>query len=232
MRPILAVLHQQNSVSGRVGEFLQQRGYPLEHCQPCCGQSLPQSLDEYAGTVIFGGPQSANDDHDQAIRAELDWLEHVGVPAGRPLLGICLGAQLIARVLGAEVGPHHNRIVEIGYYPVYPTEHADDFLTEATMFYQWHSETFGIPHTAVHLAHNGQFPGQAFRYGARTYAIEFHPEMTLDMINRWCTSESGAKKLALSGACSHRQQLDDYARYAAASDRWLTRFLAGLFNEE
>ena len=71
--------------------------------------------------VVFGGPQSANDDDRPGVRAELDWLERAALQSGRPLLGICLGAQMIARVLGARVGRHPESLVEIGYHPIYPT---------------------------------------------------------------------------------------------------------------
>ena len=174
---------------------------------------------------MFGGPQSANDDHLPGIRAELDWLERTALPAGIPLLGICLGAQMIARVLGSRVGPHPDGLVEIGYHPVYPTAAGASYFEGATMFYQWHRETFEIPAGAVHLAHNDAFDAQAFRYDGHVYGIEFHPEMTLSMVERWTASEKGEPMLTLPGAQSREAQLEGYQRYAARSDRWLGRFL-------
>ena len=93
------------------------------------------------------------------------------------------------------------------------------------MFYQWHRETFEIPAGAVHLAHNDAFDAQAFCYDGRVYGIEFHPEMTLAMIERWTTSEKAAPMLTLPGAQPREAQLEAYQRYAAVSDRWLGRFL-------
>ena len=185
-RRVLTIVHQKDSTWGKVGEFLLERGFELDRCCPCVGGELPASLDGYSACVVFGGPQSANDDHDPGIRGELDWLERTALPAGIPVLGICLGAQQIARVLGASVGPHPDGQVEIGYAEVHPTQHGEAFLAGSTTFYQWHSETFGIPSDAVHLAHNEAFSGQAFRYRDNVFAIEFHPEMTLDMVVRWC----------------------------------------------
>ena len=98
-RQVLIVVHQKASNPGRIGEFLVERGYTLEHCCPNLGDPLPQDLAGYAAVVVFGGPQSANDDHLPGIRAELDWLEARAVPSGCPLLGICLGAQEIARAV-------------------------------------------------------------------------------------------------------------------------------------
>ncbi len=221
----LVVLHQAHSTPGKVGECLKRRGLKLDRCCPSIGDSLPEDLSGYSAAVIFGGPQSANDDADPAIRAELDWLERVALKSPIPILGICLGAQQIARVLGSRVGPHPDGRVEIGYWCVSPTEMGRDFLSEPTVFYQWHSETFDVPRCAQHLAHNEAFSGQAFCYDEHVYAIEFHPEITREMVDRWCTSEKGREKLSLRGAQSHAEQLEGYDRYSPISDRWLNTFL-------
>jgi GMP synthase (glutamine-hydrolysing) len=77
----------------------------------------------------------------------------------------------------------------------------------------------------VHLASGELFDAQAYRYGARVYGIEFHPEMTRAMIERWATSEAGRERIAHHDAPDCAHQLADFARYAAASERWLDRFL-------
>ena len=159
------------------------------------------------------------------VSAELDWLERTALPAATPLLGICLGAQMIARVLGSRVGPHPDGLVEIGWHPVYPTAGGAPYFESATMFYQWHRETFEIPAGAMHLAHNDAFDAQAFRYDGHVYGIEFHPEMTLGMIERWTASEKGAPMLALPGAQPREVQLEGFRQYAIITDRWLERFL-------
>ena len=224
-RKILIVVHQEHSTPGRVGEFLTARGYELDRRCPNMGDPLPADLSPYAASVVFGGPMSANDDHLPGIRAELEWLEKHALPAGRPLLGICLGGQEIARVLGAQVGAHCDGLVEIGYYEVAPTDVGEEFLDCPTVFYQWHSETFDIPDGSVHLAHNDNFPGQAFRYDGSTYAIEFHPEMTREMIDNWCNSDRGSPKLKLPGAQPRESHLKGYERFSEETDRWLGSFL-------
>jgi len=222
---VLIVVHQERSTPGRVGELLQARGCALERRCPNLCDPLPEDLSPYRAAIVFGGPQSANDDHLPGIRAELDWLERTALPAGPPLLGICLGAQLLARVLGAKVGPHPDGLVEIGYHPIYPTAAGVPYFDGPTLFYQWHRETFEIPADTVHLAHNDAFASQAFCYDRRVYGIEFHPEMTLRMIERWTTSEKGEPMLDLPGAQSRTAQLEAYLRCVAATDRWLGRFL-------
>lgn len=220
---VLIVVHQAHSTPGRVGELLEARGCELVRCCPNVGDALPESLDPFAAAVVFGGPMSANDDHLPGIRAELDWLPTT-FESGRPLLGICLGAQLMARALGAKVGPHPEGLVEIGWHEVRPTEAGRPHFDAPAMFYQWHRETFDLPVGSIHLAENPAFPSQAFRYGS-AFGVEFHPEMTLAMIERWTASESGAPQLSLPGAQPREAQLEAYARHATATDAWLARFL-------
>jgi len=222
---LLAIVHQAHSTTGRVGELLEVRGYRLDRRCPNVGDPLPERLEEYAATIVFGGPMSANHDHLPGIRAELAWLERVALPAERPLLGICLGAQLMARALGARIGAHPDGLVEIGYHEVRPTADGGALFERPAMFYQWHSETFEIPAGAVHLAANHAFPAQAFRYDARAYGMEFHPEMTRAMIERWTASKDGAAELRLPGAQSREMQLEGFERHGAESDAWLGRFL-------
>ena len=224
MSNILIVVHQEHSTAGRIGELLLERGHELTRCCPNMGDELPTNLDAYKACVMFGGPQSARDCDLPGLRAELDWLERCALPTQLPMLGICLGAQLLARVLGARVGPRGDGVVEIGYKSVQPTTAGTDFMGDTDCFYQWHSETFTIPDGAVHLARNDAFDSQAFGWNDHAWAIEFHPEMTLDMVNRWCTSDGGSDKLALVGAQAHVEQLSDFERHAPKSTAWLERF--------
>ena len=102
--PVLIVLHQETSTPGRVGNALRALGHPLDIRRPRFGDPLPETLDGHAGAVIFGGPMSANDPDDY-VRREIDWIA-VPLREQRPFLGICLGAQMLARQLGARVAPH------------------------------------------------------------------------------------------------------------------------------
>ncbi len=224
-RRVLIVVHGGYSRPGRVGELLQARGCVLERRCPNLFDPLPDDLSDYDAAIVFGGPQSANDDDRPAIRIELDWLEKTALPSRVPVLGICLGAQMIARVLGARVGRHPEGLVEIGWHPVYPTPAGRAHFDGPTMFYQWHRETFAIPAGAVHLAHNDAFEAQMFSYEGRVFGIEFHPEMTRAMVELWSASERGSPMLTLPGAQAQQVQLEGYDRYAPATDRWLGRFL-------
>ena len=119
LRPVLIVLHQETSTPGRVGNVLRALGHGLDIRRPRFGDPLPETLEQHAGAVIFGGPMSANDPDDY-VRREIDWIA-VPLAEQRPLLGICLGAQMLAMHLGARVAPHPEGRVQIGYYPIRPT---------------------------------------------------------------------------------------------------------------
>src|SRR6202167_4189782 len=119
LRPVLIVLHQETSTPGRVGNVLRALGHGLDIRRPRFGDSRPETLEEHAGAVSFGGPMSANDPYEY-VRREIDWIA-VPLSEQRPLLGICLGAQMLAMDLGARVAPHPQGRVQIGYYPIRPT---------------------------------------------------------------------------------------------------------------
>ena len=104
------------------------------------------------------------------------------------MLGICLGAQLIAKTLGAAVYPNQEK--EIGWYDVSPTDHAqnDPLLgpfSATEKIFQWHGETFDIPQSTRHLAFSSLCANQAFRYGDNVYGFQFHLEVDEPMIHRW-----------------------------------------------
>src|ERR1051325_9547975 len=117
--PVLIVLHQEHSTPGRVGHALKSRGYPLDIRRPRFDDPLPETLADHAGAIVFGGPQSAND-NEPFIRREIDW---IGVPLEekKPFLGICLGAQMLAHHRGTRVDVHPEGQVERGYYPIRAT---------------------------------------------------------------------------------------------------------------
>jgi GMP synthase (glutamine-hydrolysing) len=128
------------------------------------------------------------------------------IAAGLPVLGICLGGQLIARALGAEVKRSPEK--EIGWYDLAPTDEAEDdpllsHLAPAQKIFQWHGDSFAIPDGAVHLASSPGCPNQAFRHGDRTYGLQFHLEVDQPMIERWLrVPDNIAEIAAMDGAAS------------------------------
>jgi GMP synthase (glutamine-hydrolysing) len=222
LKPILIVLHQEHSSPGRVGQALTERGYPLDVRRPRFGDLLPETMDDHAGAVIFGGPQSANDP-DDFVRREIDW---IGVPLRdrKPFLGICLGAQMMALKLGGRVFPHPQGHAEVSYYPIRPTQAGLALCAEwPDHVYQWHREGFELPSGGELLA-EGQdgFKVQAFRYGTG-YAIQFHPEVTHAMMYRWLVR--GAHRMELPGAKQRADHIFGRAVHDFASRNWLSAFI-------
>ncbi|MEL6381764.1 MAG: glutamine amidotransferase [Cyanobacteria bacterium J06626_18] len=223
MSQILIVVHQATSNPGLVGEKLRSRGYQLDVRCPALGDPLPSSMAQHAAAIIFGGPMSANEDAIHPfIRAELDWLPTV-LSSRKPYLGICLGAQLLARVLGAEVGLHPQAICEIGYFSLRPTPTGRPYIPHPMQVYHWHKEGFTLPQDAVKLAEGDTFANQAFCYKGTAFGLQFHPEITHTMINDW-TSRT-PEHLVLPGAQSRELHLQNHTRFGATVDSWLDTFL-------
>jgi GMP synthase (glutamine-hydrolysing) len=220
--PVLIVLHQERSTPGRIGHHLLARGHTLDIRRPALGDTLPETLAEHSGVVIFGGPMSANDETD-FIRRETEWLA-VPLEEKKPFLGVCLGAQMLARHLGAEVNTHPEGMAEIGYYPIRITDAARSVTPEWPDYvYQWHREGFALPHGGELLAEGDIFEVQAFRYGAAAYGIQFHPEVTHAMMCRWTTH--GHVRLAMPGARQRPDHFADRTLYDPAIRSWLAAFL-------
>jgi len=223
LQPVLVILHQETSNPGRIGNALRALGHPLDIRRPRFGDLLPETLDGHAGAVIFGGPMSANDP-DDFVRREIDWIA-VPLAEQRPFLGICLGAQMLAKQLGARVAPHPLGRAEIGYYPIRPTQAGLKICSHwPDQVYHWHREGFDLPCGTELLAEGGDFPVQAFRSG-NCFGFQFHPDVTYAMMHRWTTR--GAARLELPGARPRHQHFADRALYDVAERAWLKRFLDG-----
>ncbi len=223
MKPrILLVVHQQTSDPGRIGQMVVEFGCKPVICCHTCGDPLPKSMDDYAAAVIFGGPMSANDDHLPAIRSELDWLE-VPLRSDKPFLGICLGAQMLARYLGGKIHTHAEGYHEIGYYKVTACPDGRDLFDDEQYYYQWHSEGFTLPSGVEHLAASEMFPNQAFRTG-NAYGLQFHPDVTSEMVELW--SVKVAHRMVLPGAQARDRQHAGIAVHDGGIESWSRRFFA------
>ncbi|MDB5485285.1 MAG: glutamine amidotransferase class-I [Tardiphaga sp.] len=221
LRPVLIVLHQETSSPGRVGNALRLLGHPLDVRRPRFGDALPDSLDGHAGAVIFGGPMSANDPDDY-IKREIDW---IGLPLqqNRPFLGICLGAQMLAKHLGARVSPHSAGLSQIGYYPIRPTAAGRAICADwPDHVYHWHGEGFDLPAGTECLAEGSDFPIEAFRAG-HAFGFQFHPDVTTAMMHRWTTR--GDARLTVPGAQARREHFAARAIHDVAERAWLKAFM-------
>ncbi len=224
-KPVLMLTHVTARDAGQIAVIVAALGHPVEVLRLNKGAPLPENIEDYAGFVSFGGPASANDEHIDYIRAELDWMPRV-IALGVPLLGVCLGAQLIARSLGAAVALHAEGLYEFGYYPVTPLGDGDDLQMDGPLeVCHRHGEGFELPAGATHLARRESFPNQAFRYGATSFAVQFHPEVNDAVIDAWLNRDPPPEDLARRGAQSADEQFRHHASHQQAMHAWLEKFL-------
>lgn len=227
-QPVLIVLHQERSSPGRVGQMLEEKGYPLDIRRPVLGQELPKTLKDHAGAVVFGGPMSANDPDDY-IKTEINWLD-VPLKEDKPFLGICLGAQMLVRHLGGKVEADREERTEIGWYPIHPTEQGRLLMHWPKMVYHFHREGFSLPRGAKLLATGDVYPNQAFRYGENAWAVQFHAELTRAMMHRWVVH--GAHRFVLPNAQQGREHLEGRMIFDAPLKAWLSDFLDRIFDQD
>lgn len=172
---------------GQVGVALHEAAALIDLYKPWAGQPLPQTVDADA-LVVFGGEQSARDDHTHPYLPELARLMADYTAMERPVLGICLGSQILARAYGAE--NHLGTAPEFGWVDVALTDagRADPVLSQVPAsfpIFQWHSDTFSLPEGAVHLAQSPTARHQAFRIGRATYGTQFHFEASRSVVQDW-----------------------------------------------
>jgi GMP synthase (glutamine-hydrolysing) len=218
---VLVVLHRRESSPGAVGQWLRRHGYQLDIRCVAAGDPLPATLNSHDGAVIFGGPMSANDG-DDFIKAEIDW---IGVPLkeNKPFFGICLGAQMLAKHLGATVSTHPESMVEVGYYPIDPSDDGKRLLDWPQRFYHWHREGFTVPSGARLLARGTAFENQAIQVGDKAFGVQFHPEMTLALIHRW--THHASHRLSSPGAQPRHEHIHAHCMHGPAQRIWLDRFM-------
>jgi len=168
---------------------LRERGIGFDYADLYAADAPAVDPERYHALVFMGGPMSVNDDLAYLRREE----EYIRAAAsnGVPVLGICLGSQLIAKALGADV--RRNGSKEIGWFALRFTDagNADPLfhgLPAETVFH-WHGETFDLPAGAVLLASSDLCRNQAFRVGDGTYGLQFHLEVTPEMIADWCLQD-------------------------------------------
>jgi len=172
---------------GQVGVALHERAALIDLYKPWSGQPLPRTVDADA-LVVFGGEQSATDDHTHPYLPDLARLMASYSAMDRPVLGICLGSQLLARAFGAD--NHLGMAPEFGWVEVGLTDagRADPVLStvpDRFPIFQWHSDTFTLPAGAVHLAASHSATNQAFRIGRATYGTQFHFEASRSVVRDW-----------------------------------------------
>ncbi len=180
MTSVLIVQNTKIEGSGNLGKLLESDGFSINTVY---AKKEPITTDSHDMLVILGGPQSANDDSDY-LNAEQSLIKQY-VKQKKPVLGICLGSQLIAKAFGAKV--LRGSKTEIGFYDDIKLDVDSNLFagfTNPFWVFHWHSDTFELPQDAVRLAYSKQYANQAFQIGSAV-GVQFHFEVNRNMINLW-----------------------------------------------
>lgn len=216
---------------GYIEPWALRHGHALSRSQLHAGEALP-TPDAFDWLIVMGGPMGVYEaDQHPVITAEID-LIRAAINAGKRVLGICLGAQLMAAALGARVYPSGQK--EIGWFEIEPAPESTgspfgDALTGPLTVFHWHGDTFDLPAGAVRLAHSRICTQQGFGYGARALALQFHPEMDPAGVAA-LTHEFGPRLRPSASVHSAEQMLAGQAHFDPAQqllEAWLTRLAAG-----
>lgn len=202
MSRILVFQHVAAEPLGTLDPLIRQRGHRIRFVNFERQPDARPSMDRYDGLIVLGGPMNVEEQAQRPhLRTELGVIEQA-LHQDKPVLGICLGGQLLAHALGAEI--RRNPEPEIGWYDLETSAlgRSDPIvggLGLRTPVFQWHSRTFALPHGARHLAHTTTCSNQAFRYASNAYGFQFHLEVDQALIERWIDTPHYRAELDRSG---------------------------------
>ena len=186
---ILIIKHIDIEGPGTLGDFLKSQGEPFQTIELGAGEPLPVSPSIFKAVIVLGGPMNVDEeDRFPFLKPENEFIQKV-LKADIPYLGICLGAQLLAKAAGAKVVK--SPIKEIGWYQIeLTTDGKKDPLfngfRESDPVYHWHGDMFQIPSNGKLLAQAQGCPHQALSVGRNAYGLQFHVEVTDKSIKEWC----------------------------------------------
>lgn len=215
---VLILKNVENEGPGTIEDFLkrEQIPYDIVDLEKLADGVLSKNYVNYNYLIIMGGPMSVHDTEDFPYLLEEEKIVTIFIKENKPVLGICLGSQIIAKALGEKV--YVGKEPEIGWYDLNVTDagkadetfrtlivsgagpnapaDASDAVSKVTVFH-WHGETFNLPPDAKRLAFNELYPNQAFKYGEKVYALQFHIEVNREMIIDWMDGQEGVDMEAL-----------------------------------
>jgi len=226
MKPVAIFRHAATEGPGYFAEFLDERAIPWQLIRIDAGDAVPHSAQALSGLVFMGGPMSVNDDLPWIAQVEM--LIRDAVVRDIPVLGHCLGGQLMSKALGGKVS--RNPVKEIGWgeVAVDDSDTARAWFGDAKKFnaFHWHGETFTLPQGATHLLSSAHCVNQGWAIG-KHFALQCHVEMTAEMIASWC--EVGAGEVVAAGSSPAVQPVSGILQRTAAELPQLHEVAARLY---
>jgi GMP synthase-like glutamine amidotransferase len=180
-------MHIENEGPGTLGDYLVAKNVTLRICRLFDAERLPSDASGFDAIVSMGGPMNVYEEEKYPFLKEEALFLRQAIDSGVPVLGICLGAQMIAKACGAAV--KKAPVGELGWARVRltPTARTDPLfhgISETLQVFQWHDDTFDIPAGGLRLATSRECPNQAFRY-RNAYGLQFHVEVTPELLKSW-----------------------------------------------
>lgn len=211
---VLALTHGVNVPPGVFADVVEEQGHRLEEWSLISGAQPPRPLDEYGAVLVFGGSMHADQEHLHPWLREEDALIRDFVERRVPLLGVCLGAQLLAKAVGGHV--YRAPEGEVGWFPVELTDAAADdpvvgALPRRFLALDWHLYTWDVPPGAVELARSERYT-QALRVGDRAWGVQFHAEVNTAIVRTWLDDSENAPSNREEMAHSLDEHMEDWNR--------------------
>lgn len=211
----MVLQHVGHEPLGSLNPMLKAAGFRIRYINFGRDPDSVPSLDGYGGLIVLGGPMGVYESSQYPhLKVEMQLIEEA-LRKNIPILGICLGSQLLAHALGAKV--YKATTMEIGWLDLHLTGHHDPLFAEfnrTEKVFQLHQDTFELPKGSVQLARSDLHEGQAFRFGDKCYGLQFHLEVDKAMIHRWLKVADNIKMLSDSkGLYSHEQIISDTEIY-------------------
>ena len=223
---LLCIRHSNGPEDDRVTSWCRLNGITADTRRPYLDDPLGEITPDLAGVVVYGGMYNADAIAEHPFLKDEYSMIDAALATKTPLLGICQGAQMIARALGAWTGAPAHASHEFGCYEVSPTEDGTSILPRPLHLCQAHFHTFDLPKGAVHLARSDLFEHQAFRYGDTAYAFQFHAENTIEGFRRW---QKNSDSYGQPGAQTREEQDALMGAHDRAQADWFYGFLDDFF---
>lgn len=232
MKPVAIFRHIAGEGPGYLATFLDRHSIPWQIIRIDAGEAVPANPQDFSGLVFMGGPMSVNDSLPW-VTEELS-LIRAAVAQDIPVLGHCLGGQLMAKALGAKVTKNPQKEIGWGGVSVLDNPVARKWFDDLREFisFHWHGESFSLPDGATRILESSYCAQQAFALGPHL-GMQCHVEMTQTMIGKWC--ESGAAEIAATDSPAVQQPAEMHAGIPlhlttlnAVADRLYGKWIAGL----
>ncbi len=227
MPRIVLIRHESDPDDDRIVTFLRGKTIQPQILRPFLGENLGKADSSVVASVIYGGPFNVFDEErHKFLYDENRWIEDC-LKRDIPLLGICQGAQSIARVLGAHAGPLPGDEHEFGYYPIAATKAGKSLFPDELVVAESHFHEFQIPDGGELLASSELFGQQAMKYGDSTFAFQFHAEVTPAGFGRW--QHVNHNMYGKPGAQTREEQNALMDKYDPTQHQWIMQFQEKFF---